>query len=123
MPEDGVWVHNDERFGLEGPELPQQDQDNRSDAPSDVEVGAAPNLLAQVQYFEGIVGGPAEEDASGGMVGQGVLRECLRDDGVEVLLAVGRSSISRTHSKLRELVRKDLFDFQTSSEDLRGYDA
>jgi uncharacterized protein YbjT (DUF2867 family) len=58
-----------------------------------------------------------------GMVGQGVLRECLRDDGVEVLLAVGRSSTGRTHSKLRELVRKDLFDFQTSSEDLRGYDA
>jgi hypothetical protein len=62
-------VHNDERFGLEGPELPQQNQDNQSDAPSDVEVGAAPNLLAQVQYFEGGVGGPAEEDASGGMRG------------------------------------------------------
>lgn len=61
-----VRVRDDERFGLEGPELPQQDQDNRSDAPSDVEVGAAPNLLAQVQYFEG---GPAEEDASGGMRG------------------------------------------------------
>jgi uncharacterized protein YbjT (DUF2867 family) len=58
-----------------------------------------------------------------GMVGQGVLRECLRDDGVEVLLAVGRSSTGRSHSKLRELVCKDLFDFQTSSEDLRGYDA
>lgn len=36
---------------------------------------------------------------------------------------VGRSSTGRTHSKLRELVRKDLFDFQTSSEDLKGYDA
>lgn len=58
-----------------------------------------------------------------GMVGQGVLRECLRDDGVEVLLAVGRSSTGRTHSKLRELIRKDLFDFDTSSEELRGYDA
>lgn len=36
---------------------------------------------------------------------------------------VGRSSTGRTHSKLRGLVRKDLFDFQTSSEDLKGYDA
>lgn len=26
-----------------------------------------------------------------GMVGQGVLRECLRDDSVEAVLAVGRS--------------------------------
>ena len=41
-----------------------------------------------------------------GMVGQGVLRECLRDDGVEGVLAVGRSSTGRTHPKLRELVRR-----------------
>jgi uncharacterized protein YbjT (DUF2867 family) len=58
-----------------------------------------------------------------GMVGQGVLRECLRDDGVEGVLAVGRSSIDRTHPKLRELVRKDLFDFGTSGADLKGCDA
>lgn len=64
-----VRVRDDEHFGLEGPELPQQDQDNRSDAPSDVEVGTAPNLLALVQYFEGGIGAPAEEDASGGMRG------------------------------------------------------
>ena len=28
MPDDGVWIRNDERLGLEGPELPQQDRDN-----------------------------------------------------------------------------------------------
>ena len=40
----------------------------QSDAPSDVELGAASaDLLAQGQYFEGGVGEPAEEDASGGM--------------------------------------------------------
>jgi len=55
-----------------------------------------------------------------GMVGQGVLRECLRDDGVEGVLAVGRSSTGRTHRKLRELVRKDLFDFGAAGADLRG---
>ena len=44
-----------------------------------------------------------------GMVGQGVLRECLRDDGIERVLAVGRSPTGLTHPKLRELVRKDLF--------------
>jgi uncharacterized protein YbjT (DUF2867 family) len=57
------------------------------------------------------------------MVGQGVLRECLRDDGVEGVLAVGRSSTGRTHPKLRELVRKDLFDFGAADADLQGYDA
>src|SRR5882672_3941908 len=46
-----------------------------------------------------------------GMVGQGVLRECLSDDGVEGVLAVGRSSTGQAHPKLRELIHKDLFDF------------
>ena len=41
-----------------------------------------------------------------GMVGQGVLRECLRDDGVEAVLAVGRSSTGQTHPKLRELITR-----------------
>jgi uncharacterized protein YbjT (DUF2867 family) len=58
-----------------------------------------------------------------GMVGQGVLRECLRDDGVEGVLAVGRSSTGRTDPKLRELVRKDLFDFGPAGADLQGYEA
>jgi uncharacterized protein YbjT (DUF2867 family) len=58
-----------------------------------------------------------------GMVGQGVLRECLRDDGVEGVLAVGRSSTGRTHPKLREMIRKDLFDFGAAGADLQGYDA
>jgi len=55
-----------------------------------------------------------------GMVGQAVLFECLRDDGVEVVLVVGRRSTARMHPKLRDLVRKDLFAFDVSSEDLRG---
>jgi len=58
-----------------------------------------------------------------GMVGQGVLRECLRDDGVEGVLAIGRSSTGRTHPKLRELIRKDLFDFSAAGGHLEGYDA
>jgi uncharacterized protein YbjT (DUF2867 family) len=58
-----------------------------------------------------------------GMVGQGVLRECLIDDGVEGVLAIGRSSTGLTHPKLRELVQKDLFDFGSVGADLQGYDA
>jgi uncharacterized protein YbjT (DUF2867 family) len=58
-----------------------------------------------------------------GMVGQGVLRECLRDDGIEIVLAIGRTSVGRSHSKLRELLRKDLFEFGGVISELQGYDA
>lgn len=58
-----------------------------------------------------------------GMVGRGVLRECLLDDGVEGVLAVGRNSTGRTHPKLGELIRKDIFDFDVADADLKGYDA
>ncbi|MEP6635364.1 MAG: epimerase [Acidobacteriota bacterium] len=57
-----------------------------------------------------------------GMVGQSVLRECLRDDGVESVLAVGRSSPDQTNPKLSELVRKDMFDFNSAAAELEGYD-
>lgn len=58
-----------------------------------------------------------------GMVGQGVMRECLRDDGVDAVLAVGRSSTGQTHPKLRELLRKDMFDVGLAGAELEGYDA
>ena len=58
-----------------------------------------------------------------GMVGQGVLRECLRDDSVEVVLAVGRNSTDIKHPKLREVVLKDMFDSGAVGSDLEGYDA
>ena len=57
------------------------------------------------------------------MVGQGVLRECLRNDAVETVLAVGRSSTGQTHRKLHELIRKDLFTFDTAGGELKGDDA
>ncbi|WP_329051516.1 epimerase [Amycolatopsis sp. NBC_01488] len=53
-----------------------------------------------------------------GMVGQGVLRECLLDDRVEAVLAVGRSPLGTEHPKLTELVREDLF----ALEPITGYD-
>jgi uncharacterized protein YbjT (DUF2867 family) len=45
-----------------------------------------------------------------GMVGQGVLRECLLDPGVESILAVVRSPTGRSDPKLRELVHRDFAD-------------
>jgi uncharacterized protein YbjT (DUF2867 family) len=58
-----------------------------------------------------------------GMVGQGALRECLLDHGVEKVLAVGRRATSRSHEKLREIVHRDFFDFSTIEGELGGYDA
>jgi uncharacterized protein YbjT (DUF2867 family) len=58
-----------------------------------------------------------------GMVGQGVLRECLANDAVERVLLVGRSPSGVTHAKARELVRPDLYDYTGLEEDLAGYAA
>lgn len=58
-----------------------------------------------------------------GMVGQGVLRECLRDETVDSVLAIGRNSIGQTHPKLSELRRPDMFDFGGVAVDLQGSDA
>src|SRR5262245_15101621 len=46
-----------------------------------------------------------------GMIGQGVLRECLLDPGVESVVAIGRSPSGQSHPKLRYLVQRDLFDY------------
>ena len=58
-----------------------------------------------------------------GMVGQGVLRECLLDPGVERVLAVGRSATGRSSPKLRELVVPDVADLRTLERELAGFDA
>ena len=48
-----------------------------------------------------------------GMVGQGVLRECLLDPDVENVLAVVRNSRLAQHDKLREIVHRDVSDLPT----------
>src|SRR5437773_4173107 len=58
-----------------------------------------------------------------GMVGQGVLRECLLEPEVEGVVAVGRSATGQRHQKLRELVVPDLSDLSAVEEQLSGYDA
>lgn len=58
-----------------------------------------------------------------GMVGQAALRACLSDTRVAQALAVGRTPTGRSHPKLRELVRENLFDYSGIEPDLTGYDA
>ena len=58
-----------------------------------------------------------------GMVGQGVVRECLLDSRVTKVLTIGRTPTVQQHGKLHELVHKDLFDYAGHDDALSGYDA
>ena len=61
-----------------------------------------------------------------GMVGQGVLRECLRDDTVDSVLVVGRTTVGVEHPKLREVLHADLagvMDRPGAEAEFSGYDA
>ena len=58
-----------------------------------------------------------------GMVGQGVLRECLGDPGVRKVVAVGRSASGQRHQKLRDVVSPDLMDLSRFASELTGFDA
>lgn len=58
-----------------------------------------------------------------GMVGKGVLRQCLLDPDVESVLSIARRPSGLSHPKLRDLVRADMFDFNANAGELKGYDA
>jgi uncharacterized protein YbjT (DUF2867 family) len=58
-----------------------------------------------------------------GMVGQGVLRECLRDPGVDEVDAIGRSSTGVRDIKFNEIVHPDLSNYTAVEDRLRGFDA
>ncbi len=58
-----------------------------------------------------------------GMVGQGVLRECLRDPGVSEVVTLGRSATNQHHAKLREIVHGDLLNVAPIEPQLTGFDA
>jgi uncharacterized protein YbjT (DUF2867 family) len=58
-----------------------------------------------------------------GMVGQGVLRECLGDPEVSLIRIVGRSASGVDHPKVRETVHPDLWNYSSIEPDLTGFDA
>jgi uncharacterized protein YbjT (DUF2867 family) len=58
-----------------------------------------------------------------GMVGQGVLRECLLDPEVELVQVIARSPTGLRHVKLRELVQPDMTSFAALDDQLSGFDA
>ena len=58
-----------------------------------------------------------------GMIGQGVLRECLLDPNVQLVATIGRTAAGQQNSKLREIVHPDLSNYAPIEEKLTGFDA
>jgi uncharacterized protein YbjT (DUF2867 family) len=58
-----------------------------------------------------------------GMVGQGVLRECLAADDVALVQTVGRTPTGQQHPKLRELVHAEMWDYSGIEAELSNFDA
>ena len=58
-----------------------------------------------------------------GMVGQGVLRECLLRPEVESVLTIGRTVTGQTSPKLQEIAQQDLTNLSAVENQLTGYDA
>lgn len=58
-----------------------------------------------------------------GMVGEGVLLECLRNEKVSHVLMVNRKPYAFSHQKLKELIVPDFLKAEDFAEQLKGYDA
>jgi uncharacterized protein YbjT (DUF2867 family) len=58
-----------------------------------------------------------------GMVGEGVLHECLQHPAVEAVLIINRKPLGVTHPKLKEIVHADFYDLTAIEPQLRGYNA
>jgi hypothetical protein len=58
-----------------------------------------------------------------GMVGEGVLHECLYHPEVESVLVINRRTCAVSHPKLKEIIHNDFYDFTNIEDHLKGYNA
>ena len=58
-----------------------------------------------------------------GMVGEGVLLECLANSKITIVLSVSRKPIDMKHPKLKEYIVSDFLTLKENDETLKGYDA
>jgi uncharacterized protein YbjT (DUF2867 family) len=58
-----------------------------------------------------------------GMVGEGVLHECLQHPQVEAVLIISRKPYELSHPKLTEIIHQDFYNFTPIASQLTGYDA
>lgn len=60
---------------------------------------------------------------STGMVGKGVLLECLDSHSISEVLVINRSPLDLKHEKLKEIILKDFSKVEEVQDQLKGYDA
>lgn len=60
---------------------------------------------------------------STGMVGEGVLLECMANPDVEKVLIINRRPLGISHPKLQEIIHADFFNLSAIESQLRGYNA
>jgi putative NADH-flavin reductase len=58
-----------------------------------------------------------------GMVGEGVLHECLLHPEVESVLVINRNPCGVKHEKLKEIIQKDFFNLSPIENQLEAYNA
>ncbi|MGV3557297.1 NAD-dependent epimerase/dehydratase family protein [Larkinella arboricola] len=58
-----------------------------------------------------------------GMVGEGVMHECLQHPAVEAVLLINRKPSGFSHPKLKEIVHTDFYNFSAIENQLAGYNA
>jgi len=58
-----------------------------------------------------------------GMVGEGVLFECLQNEKVSEVLIINRRHYEMNHSKLKELIVPNFFKLDDFTDSIQGYDA
>ncbi|MGB0403939.1 MAG: NAD-dependent epimerase/dehydratase family protein [Salibacteraceae bacterium] len=58
-----------------------------------------------------------------GMIGKGVLLECLQHKDITEVLSISRKSLGMNHPKLKELIHRDFSEFESVKDSLKGYDA
>jgi nucleoside-diphosphate-sugar epimerase len=58
-----------------------------------------------------------------GMVGEGVMHECLQNDAVESVLVINRKPCGVSHPKLKEIIHADFFNLSPVENQLAGYNA
>jgi uncharacterized protein YbjT (DUF2867 family) len=59
---------------------------------------------------------------STGMVGKGLLLECLNNEKVESVLIINRKPVGIVHNKLIEVLHQDMYDLSAIQDQLSDYD-
>ena len=60
---------------------------------------------------------------SSGMVGKGVLIQCLQDERIDKVLLPNRQPINIKNEKIKEIIFSDLHDLNKYEKEFIGYDA